>query len=146
MTNVTGKLIGSVFKLGSQLVASAVTAISKLANQQEFDAVMAACVLVANADGSTSEVERASTIAQATSHPSLKDFGADAVQQTFKAYHEILGMDRTLGVETLLAKVRKITDMEARTRIVSVAVAIANADGDFSAEEKAMVERIRGSA
>lgn len=146
MTSTTGKLFGSVFKLGQQLVTSAVSAISKLANQQEFDAVMAACVLVANADGSTSEVERASTIAQASSHPSLKDFGTDAIAKAFKDYHELLGMDRQLGVETLLGKIAKITDMEARTRIVSIAVAIANADGDFSAVEKEMVARIRSAS
>lgn len=146
MTNVTGKLFGSMFKLGSQLVTAAVSGLSKMANQQEFEAVMAACVLVANADGHTDEVERATTIAQATSHPSLKDFGADVVQKTFNDYHTLLGMDRVLGIETLLAKVRKVTDMEARLRIVAVAVAIANADGDFSAVEKAMVDRIRSAS
>lgn len=143
MTNVVGKLAGSLFKLGKQAVVAAVEAIDKIANQQEFDAVVATCVLVASADGHTDEVERSATITQATAHPSLSGFGAEAVQKAFKEGHEILGMDRALGVETLLAKVRKITDLEARVRIVGIATAIANADGDFSDPEKAMVERIR---
>lgn len=145
MSNVTGKLIGSLFKLGKQAVEGAVNYVDRLANRQEFDAVVAACVLVASADGKTDEVERQTTIVQAGAHPSLKGFAAAEVQAAFKECHELLGMDRTMGVETLLSRVGKITDMTARTRIVGIAVAIANADGDFSETEKAMVERIRSA-
>lgn len=145
MTNTIGKLGAGLFKLGAQLVDAAVSAVDKIANQQEFDAVMAACVLVASADGHTDEVERAATLTQAMAHPSLKGFSSAEVQKAFKDMHEILGMDRILGVETLLEKVHKIKDLESRARIAAVATAIANADGDFSDSEKAMVERIRGA-
>lgn len=144
MTNTVGKLAMGLFKLGAQAVEAAVTAIDKIANQQEFEAVLAACVLVASADGHTDETERAATLAQAMAHPSLKGFGPGEVQKAFNDMHTVLGLDRVLGVETLLEKVRKVTDMESRARIASIATAIANADGDFSDSEKAMVERIRG--
>lgn len=142
--SLLGKLASSAVKIGQQLTEAAVSAIDRVANQQEFDAVLAACVLVANADGKTDEQERQTALAQACAHPSLKGFGSAEVQKTFTEMHTILGMDRVLGVETLLEKVHKIKDLESRARIAQIAAAIANADGEFSEAEKKMVERIRG--
>lgn len=136
-------LASSAIKLGKQAATAVATVIDRVANSQEFDAVIAACVLVANADGRTDEKERQAAIAQATAHPSLSSFKAQEVSDAFAKCHEILGLDRDLGVRTLKERIGKITDIESKARIVSIALAIANADGDFSPEEKAMVDEIR---
>lgn len=146
MTNIAGQLLGGLVKLGQQAVTAAVASIDRLANRQEFDAVIAACVLIASADGTIDTTEKTAAIAQITAHPSLKGFSAAEIAKTFNDDVQLLGMDRVMGVETMLDKVRKVTDMPARTRLIGIATAIANADGKFTEDEKAMMERLRGIA
>lgn len=139
-------ILGSAVKLGTQAVLAAASSMERLANRQEFDAVVAACVLVASADGSTSTEEKTAAIAAATAHPALKSFPASEVAQAFTDMHTVLGFDRDLGVQSLYEKVAKVTNLEARARIASIATAIANADGNLSASESAVIARIRSGA
>lgn len=139
-----GSLASSMAKIAAQAATAAVSGISRLANRQEFEAVIAASVLVANADGSTDDKERDATIALASAHDALKAFTGTDILAAFKECHELLGMDRAIGIQTLLERVKKIKDPMAIARILSVATAIANADGNLSRVEQEMLDRIRG--
>lgn len=141
---IFGKVASGVASLAKQGAEAIVASIDRLANQQEFEAVIAACVLVASSDGQADEKERQTMIAQTSAHPSLQGFGAGAIQKTSKEFFEMLGMDKILGTEMLLEKVHQIKGLEGRARIIGIVNAIANADGDFSEPERLMVERIRG--
>ncbi len=145
MTGLLKKLAGSAVKLGAQALDAATTGLDRMANRQEFEACVAATVLIAKADGTIEPKEKSAAIAAIAAHPDLKSFGATEVQALFSKYVELLGEDEVMGTETLLETVHKVTDKAAKTRILGIATKIANADGTFSDKEKAMVERIRGS-
>lgn len=142
--SIIGSLANSAMKIGSQAIKAATSGLDRLANRQEFEAVVAATVLVACADGHISAEERAGAITAVAAHPALKSFPSNDVLALFNEDCQILGYDREVGIETLIEKVRRVTALEARARIIGIATAIANADGDFSDSEKAMVTRIRG--
>lgn len=137
-------IASGLFKLGEQAVSAGVAALGRLANRQEFEAAVACTVLIASADGTIDKTEKVAAIQAITAHPDLKGFDAAEVQALFGKYVELLGEDRDMAVEGLLGIVRKVTDAEARIRIAGIATKIANADGDYSAAEKAMVARIKG--
>lgn len=136
-------LASNIGKLATQAATAVASGVDRMANRQEFDAVVAACVLVATADGTTSQEEKSAAVGAASSHQALKSFPTADVIQAFNEGHTLLGMDRDTGVEALLQRVRKITDLEARARIINVAKMIANSDGKTSAEEEKIIERMR---
>lgn len=143
MSSILTGLATGLYKLGEQAVQGAARAVDRLANKQEFDAVIAAAVLVAQADGSTSPDEKQVAVSKAATHPALKSFPATEVVQAFDEAHKVLGYDRALGTQSLIEKVQRVTGTEARARILSVAQAIAAADGNISPEEQAMLDRLR---
>lgn len=143
---IFSSLANSAMRLGAQAVKAATDGLDRLANRQEFEAVVAATVLVACADGHIDAEERAAAITATAAHPALKSFSGVDVVKTFNEDCDILGQDRNLGIQILLEKVKAVTALEARARIIGVATTIANADGTFSDAEKIMVARIRGSA
>lgn len=140
------KFGSNVAKIGGQVVSAVAKAVDRIANRQEFEAVIAAVVLVSAADGRAEATERDAGLKAALAHPALKAFDAEDVTKLFKENFELLGMDRTLGVEALFGKVNKISDLSARARIVQIAEQVAAADGDVGDEEKKMIERLRASS
>jgi tellurite resistance protein len=114
-----------------------------LVNEQELQAVVSASVLVAAADGTISDAEKETAFKAISSHPSLKGFNQKSVRGYFDADVDLINADRTLAEEVLYDKVSVIRDKVARIRVLGVASQIANADGEFSAAEKKVIDKIR---
>lgn len=137
-------LASGLYKLGEQAVTAATAAIDRLANKQELEAVVAAAVLVASADGVIDPTEKAAALAATISHPALKSFEASDIEKLFKENVELLGMDPISAKATMYDKVRRVTDSAARTRIIGIATNIANADGKLEPSEVAVIDKLRG--
>lgn len=141
--SILGSLANSARKIGEQAIKSATAGLDRMANRQEFEAVIAATVLVACADETISREEKETAMRSATAHPALKSFSSTDVMDEFTTNQTLLGADRALGIESMLGKVRKVTDLAARARLIGVAMEIASADGTVDAKELAMIERMR---
>lgn len=114
-----------------------------LVNEDELKAVISAAVLVAAADGSISETEQETAFKAISSHESLRGFNQKTIRAHFESDVKLINADRQLAEEVLYDRVSSIRDRIARIRVIGVASQIANADGEFSPSEKAVVEKIR---
>jgi tellurite resistance protein len=114
-----------------------------LVNEEELKAVVSAAVLVAAADGSISEAEKEAAFKAISSHESLRGFNQKTIRAHFESDVNLINADRQLAEEVLYDKVSSIRDKIARIRVIGVASQIANADGEFSPSEKAVVDKIR---
>lgn len=114
-----------------------------LVNEEELKAVVSAAVLVAAADGSISEAEKEVAFKAISSHESLRGFNQKTIRAHFESDVNLINADRQLAEEVLFDKVSVIRDKIARIRVIGVASQIANADGEFSGSEKAVVDKIR---
>lgn len=114
-----------------------------LVNEEELKAVVSASVLVAAADGSVSEDEKETAFKAISSHESLRGFKQATIRKHFDSDVSLINSDRQLAEEVLYDKVSTISDKIARIRVIGIANQIANADGEFTASEKAVVDKIR---
>lgn len=133
----------SLGKLGSQIGASFAGAVERIVNRQEFDAVMAAVVLVATADGKVTPDEEAAACGLIKTHPAFGAFNSGDIDKSFKENSALISMDRVYGGEALYDKIRGISDPQARAKIATVAFQIAAADGTVDDSEKAIIDKIR---
>lgn len=137
------KFVGGVVGLGGQIGAGIGKAFDKLANKQEFDACIGACVVMASADGVISADERKAAVTFLASHPQLESFGAADVKRQFEADVSLLGADRDMGIEMLLDRIKNLRTPEAKSRVTMLSLQIAAADGNVDDSEKAMIARIK---
>lgn len=126
-----------------KMINKACEALEALVNEQELQAVVAAAVLVAAADGKITEEEKETAFRAISAHPSLKAFDQKKIRSYFDSDVELINADHTLAQEVLFDKVLTIRDKVARIRVLGVANQIANADGNFSESEKKVVDKLR---
>lgn len=123
----------------------ATTQYSKIANKKLMEGTMAACALVANANGVIKDEEMDVMTGYINRNQSLKVYDIRDCISSFKKYNEEIKMQKIIGEQTCLAAIQKCKkDDEARV-LVAVCCAIAGADGDFDNNEKAAVIKICNS-
>ncbi|MEA1969348.1 MAG: TerB family tellurite resistance protein [Thermodesulfobacteriota bacterium] len=125
------------------LQANLVTQAKQFKNQKFADATMAACALVAAADGNIDANERRKTASFISSNEILSSFDVSKLQKTFTEYCDKLNADFDFGKIDLLQVISKLKKNEAQARAaVQVAVIIGYADGTFDDDEKKVVGEI----
>lgn len=132
-------MFGALKKLGGQFVSK----FEALANEEELKSVVSAAVLIAAADGSVSDQEKETAFAAISGHTSLKGFSQSTIRKHFEEDVKLINADKQLAEKVLYDNVSKIKDIKARIRVIGIANEIANADGEFSESEKAVVDKIR---
>lgn len=133
------KLKEGAMELQNQLV----TQVKQYQNKNFADATMAVCALVAAADGTIDATERKRTASFISSNDTLAVFDVSQLQQTFNTYCDKLVKDFDFGKIDLLQVVTKLKKTPPQARAaVQVAVIIAGADGNFDADEKAVIREI----
>lgn len=132
-------MFGSLGKLTSKIRDK----FEALVNEEELKAVVSASVLVAAADGSISEEEKETAFKAISGHESLRGFKQATIRKFFDNDVNLINADRQLAEEVLYDSVSTINDKIARIRVIGIANQIANADGEFSPSEKAVVDKIR---
>ena len=135
--------LSNLGKIGTSLAEKFANVIERIANRGEFDAVMAAVVLVATADGTVSEAEQAQACTLLKTHPAFGGFTSKDIDGSFKEGVQLIGMDATYGAEALYDRIRSITDPAARAKVGLIAFQIAAADGNVDGKEKAVIDKIK---
>jgi len=116
---------------------------TKYKNRDFMDAVVAACAVVAAADGEVSSSEKQKMIGYMQTSDELKVFKMDDVIASFNAAIAKFEFDATIGQAEALKKIAKAKGDEGASRLlVRVCCAIGAADGDFDAHERAAVSLI----
>ncbi|WP_432571614.1 tellurite resistance TerB family protein [Kineococcus sp. SYSU DK005] len=104
------------------------------------EASMAACALIAAADGRVDPAERQKTAAFIGSHDVLAAFDAAQLRESFDRYCGKLTTDHDFGRIEALQAVGKLRAKPDQARaVVQVGVLVGGADGDFDADERRAV-------
>ena len=112
-------------------------------DEVEMDALIAACALVAQADGWVTPDERQRTVERMRRSPAVAVFGVQEVLLGFESLNERFDRDLDDGVATAEAAVRRLAGRSGPSRLlVETACAVAEADGGFDAEERDVVLRL----
>lgn len=109
----------------------------------QMDAVVAACALVAQADGWVTPQERKRMIDRMRETPSIRFFGLHEVVVGFEALNLRFDRDLDDGEATAEAAVLRLRDQPGASRLlIETACAVAEADGGFDAEERDVILRL----
>lgn len=135
-------LMKNLQKIGENIGKAVVNVVDRVANRAEFEAVVAACVLVATADGVTAAAERQASLAAIAGHPALAAFKSADTTKLFESYLGLMGAGREPGTLALIEKIKAL-DSEGKARVIGVAQKIAEADGTVDATELEMINRLK---
>lgn len=128
---------------GEALRAKAAAEASKFKNRAFLEAVIAACAMLAAADGKITPDEKAKMTGFIQRAEELKHFNMTEVIQIFGKYADNFDFDLTVGEAECLRVIGKLKGKPDQARlIVRIACAIGMADGDFDDDEKAAVRKI----
>lgn len=117
--------------------------VSKFQNRNFMEAVVAACALVAVADGSIDPEEKRKMVGFIQNNDALKAFKMDDVIASFNKITAKLDFDMSIGKAEALAVIAKIKKNDAEARLaVRVASAIAASDGTVDEQEIAVMRTI----
>lgn len=105
-------------------------------------ATMAACALMAAADGEIEEAEKKKTAGYIERSPDLKNFDRTECLRAFSAFAEELQFDFDMGKDSCLKAIGSVTDPEKANLVMRLAIAIARSDGEFEADEKRVAGEI----
>lgn len=109
----------------------------------QLDALIAACALVAQADGRVRREERQRMIDRMRRTPAVAVFGVQEVLLGFETLSDHLARDWEDGAAVAEAAVRRLAGKAGVSRLlIETASAVARADGDFDAEERVVVLRL----
>ncbi|MFT5894052.1 MAG: tellurite resistance protein TerB [bacterium] len=123
----------------SKLTAEA----SKFKNRAFMEAVVNGCALVAAADGEIDASEKQKMAGFIERADELKHFEMRQVIEVFQKAAADFEFDHGIGKASALKVISKIKGSEDQSRLlVRVICAIGAADGDFDAQEKAMVAEV----
>jgi len=112
-------------------------------NRPFMAATMAASALVAYADGTVTFSERSRMDQILESLEQLKVFDPHEAVNLFNEMVEAMQADAEAGRAAALARIAPFAeDKEAAQLMVRIAAAISEADGDFSASERARIDEI----
>ena len=119
------------------------TEASKFKNRSFMEAVVNGCVMVAAADGSIDSSEKQKMAGFIERSSELKHFDMGEVIGVFQKAAANYESDDVLGKACAMEKIGKIKGKDDQARLlVRVVCAIGAADGDFDAQEKAIVAEI----
>lgn len=109
----------------------------------EMDAVVAACALVAQADGWVTREEHKLTVERMSRSPAIALFGAQEVIAGFEAVIARFEDDPEEGRAMAEAAVRRVRSQPRSARwLVETACAVAEADGGLDGEERTAILRL----
>lgn len=112
-------------------------------DETEMDALIAACALVAHADGWVTADERRSMLERMRRSPTVALFGVQEVLEGFETLRERFDRDLDDGVAVAEAAVQRLAGRAGPARrLVEAACAVAEADGGFDSEERDVVLRL----
>ena len=134
----------SWLKENAQKAREGLTAeMSKFKNRSFMEAVVSGCALVAAADGTISAEEKQKMAGFIQRADELKHFDMSQVIETFNKTVSDFEFDHEIGKAAALKKIAAIKSNGDQARLlVRVVCAIGAADGDFDADEKAIVREI----
>jgi tellurite resistance protein TerB len=116
---------------------------SKFKNKSFMEAVVAGCALVAAADGSIDAEEKQKMAGFIQRAEELKHFDMTQVIAVFNKVSGDFEFDQTIGKGSALQMIGKIKGKDDQAKLlVRVVCAIGAADGDFDADEQAVVRDI----
>lgn len=117
--------------------------VSKFKNRTFMEAVVSGCALVAAADGSIDASEKQKMAGFIERADELKHFDMRQVIKVFQKTTGDFEFDHDIGKATALKTIGKIKGNKEQARLlVRIVCAIGAADGDFDAQERAMVVEI----
>ena len=117
--------------------------VSKFKNRAFMEAVVSGCALVAAADGSIDAEEKQKMAGFVERADELKHFDMREVIEVFQKTAGDFEFDHAIGKATALKTIGKIKGNEEQGRLlVRIVCAIGAADGDFDANERAVVSEI----
>jgi len=109
----------------------------------QMDALIAACALVAQADGWVTPDERQRMVERMRKSPAVAVFGVQEVLLGFETLNERFDRDLNDGIAAAETAVRRLAERGDTARLlVETACAVAEADGGFDAEERDVVLRL----
>lgn len=112
------------------------------ADKDLLEGAMAACAMIAAADGEIEPQEKAKTVAFLRTHSSMKHFDGSEAGRLFNKYAGEFDFDYEMGADTCLKEIREVKGDEKRNLVVRLAIAISKSDGEFEPEEKVAVGKI----
>lgn len=116
------------------------TKMAQYKNANFADASMAMCAMVAAADGTIDSSERQKTFKAISSNKLLQVFEMRELKVQFDQHCEDLTDDFDFGKMNCLDAIRKVKGKEGQDRaVIQIGVIIGGADGDFDADERAVV-------
>jgi tellurite resistance protein TerB len=117
--------------------------VSKFKNKAFMEAVVSGCALVAAADGSIDSSEKQKMAGFMERSDELKHFDMRKVIEVFNKTAGDFEFDHAIGKASALKTIGKIKGNEEQSRLlVRIVCAIGAADGDFDADEQAVVREI----
>jgi tellurite resistance protein TerB len=109
----------------------------------EMEALVAACALVAQADGWVRTEERQRMVDRMRRLPAVQAFGVQEVLLGFETLNARFERDTDDGVAAAETAIRRLAGRSGPSRLlVETACAVAQADGGFDAEERDVVLRL----
>jgi len=117
--------------------------VTRIRNKAFLEGVVAACVLVAYADGVVKPEEKQKMMGFLRNSETLSVFSVDEVIAIFEKYSQQFEFDPAIGEANVLQTIGKLKAKEDEARLmVRVCCAIGAADGDFDEQEKTVVRKI----
>lgn len=119
------------------------TKMKQYKSKEMLEAVIAGCALVAYADGTVDQSEKAKMMGFIQNSPQLSVFSMTDVVKAFDNFMTGFGFDLTIGKAQALNAMAKLKSKPEEARIaVAVAISVGGADGNFDDSEKAVVREI----
>ena len=117
--------------------------VTQFKNSTFAEGTMAVCALIAAADGTIDDSERKKTAAFISSNEVLKAFDVKELQTKFDYYCDKLSKDFYFGkIEAIQAAAKLKAKPDQARAAVQIGVIIGGADGNFDADEKAVLKEL----
>ncbi len=129
-------------KVGLRAIAAVERQVSQIANQDDFNAVIAACVLVSLADGKASEAEEKALLNAVRSLPDLQAFSVKQVNERVTEYYLLVVKSAVFGQEKLFERVGKCKGTVAAETVLRAALSVAKTESGVDAAEKTALLKI----
>jgi tellurite resistance protein TerB len=127
----------------NQQKTSAQESVTRFKNKDFLEASVAACALVAAADGTIKPSEKEAMAGFIQRNDMLKVFEMSKVIETFNKFADNFEFNAAIGKAEALRAVNKLkSNQEAGRLLIRVCCAIGMADGDFDDKEKVVVKEI----
>ncbi len=106
---------------------------------EQLDAVVAACALIAHADGDVTPEERGRMLDRVLGQPGLVPFGVDDVLEAFEALDARFQTRPEEAMAEAEMTIRRLRGRAEAAEVVAAAVAVSIADSGLQAEEQGVI-------